>query len=158
MSSLSEEAHANLIHKRGDMHKIHMDRLQKQGLQQHVYTAPQYNIADADPPEPQEPDQLATQTEEHQSAGEEEEGPSRTAQFVQGAKHVAKNYAWPFTRDILAPATGDLAVNLTKGAAWLVGKSVWGLADVIWALNGGDGNAPPPEAEGCADRRPARAP
>ena len=65
--------------------------------------------------------------------------------MIEGVKRVTKNYAWPFTRDILAPAAGDVAVEMAKGtasaAAWLVGKSFWSLADIIWALNkesGGD--------------------
>lgn len=83
-----------------------------------------------------------------------EEGPSRTKQVLEGAKQVVKNHAWPFTRDILLPAAGEVAVEATKGtvsaAAWLASKSFWTLADVLWGLNTstdslseeGEGNLP----------------
>ncbi len=69
--------------------------------------------------------------------------PELFKQAIQGAGYVAKNYAYPFTRDILLPATGELALNLTQGAMWLMGKSFWSLADIIMAMNGGDGNTTP---------------
>ena len=104
--------------------------------------APQQQPPRLQPPPPQEVffDPEETETSIVPS------GPSTAAQIAGGVKHIAKNYAWPFTRDILAPATADLGVELTKGAAWLIGKSFWSLADIIWAMNA-DNTAEDPPAE-----------
>ena len=112
-----------------ELRKMHRDRLDKMGLTTIKYV-PHYNIADG-------PDQPAI--EDYQSAaGEEEEveeyfpiedepppPPSTTSKIASGAKHVVKNYAWPFTRDILGPAALDTAVatgRLSAEAAWLLGR------------------------------------
>ena len=72
--------------------------------------------------------------------------PELFKQAIQGAGYAAKHYAYPFTRDILLPAAGDLALNLTTGAMWLMGKSFWSLADVITAIkDGGDSDSTPQE-------------
>ena len=160
---LSEEANANLMKKREDMRTFHTERLQKQGLQQHVLT-PRRQPADQPPWESPEEFYDAEEGEPKQEGVFKEEalvptksGPSTTEKLVKGAKHVisegtkhfVKEYAWPATRDILLPAAADAAVGAavgaTKGAYWLLDKSVWTLIDVLWALGGS--NAPPPEED-----------
>ena len=72
--------------------------------------------------------------------------PELFKQAIQGVGYAAKHYAYPFTRDILLPAAGDLALNLTAGAMHLMGKSFWSLADVITAMkDGGDSDSTPQE-------------
>jgi hypothetical protein len=70
---------------------------------------------------------------------EADEGPSRMHRLAKGIKHVAKDYAWPITRDIVAPAMGDMAVSGLTGAAWLTGKTFWTAWDVLQALGVGGG-------------------
>lgn len=113
--------------------------------------APQQALPPQPPPPPLSPVQhfSIADPEEEEGYQSAEEGPSRTSKMIEGAKHVVKNHAWPFTRDILAPAAGDVAVAAAKGtasaAAWLVGKSFWSLADIIWALDRAHGSDSPEE-------------
>ena len=138
-----------LEQKREAMRPIHRDRLEKQGLQQIALYPP--TPPRPPPPTPVEQYSIAEPPEEenYQSADEEEQpqGPSRTARALEGTKNLVKNHAWPFTRDILAPATAEATYHVTKGAAWLLGKSIWTLADILWALNAGKegGSQPTPD-------------
>ena len=62
-------------------------------------------------------------------------GPSRLEQ----AGHFVRNFAWPITRDILGPATADMAGALTGAGIYLTKKAAWNLADVLFAIGGGEG-------------------
>ena len=75
-----------------------------------------------------------TGEEGYQSA--EEPSESLTRKALRGAANIAANHVYPAVRDIVAPAVGDMAASSLKGAAWLLGKSVWTAADVLFALNG----------------------
>ena len=141
IKSISQEAHDEMTARREPMRQVHVKYLERNNY--FPMTRPAQQPPSPPPSSPVEHFSIADPEDGYQSA---EEGPSRTSRMIEGAKHVTKNYAWPFTRDILAPAAGDIAVELTKGAAWLVGKSFWSLADIIWALNGDGGSDPPDEA------------
>ena len=147
IDSISKEAHDAMTARREGMRQVHVDYLERNNY--FPVAAPQRTLPPSPPPllpppppPPVERFSIADPEDGYQSA---EEGPSRTSRMIEGAKHITKNYAWPFTRDILAPAAGEVAVEVTKGAAWLIGKSIWSLADIIWALNGGGGSEPPDE-------------
>jgi hypothetical protein len=62
-------------------------------------------------------------------------GPSR----LQQAGQFVRNHAWPLTRDILGPATADLAGQLTNAGLFLTKKAAWNLADVLFAIGGAEG-------------------
>ena len=114
---ISEEARANLEQKKDAMRQMHKDRLEKQGLTPiQVPTPPtpvqRYSIAD----EPTEPPPEEGE-ESYHSAGEEEQGPSRTARMLEGTKHLVKNHAWPFTRTFLPLQPPKRPITLQKGAA-----------------------------------------
>ena len=141
IDSISKQAHDKMAARREDMQQVHVDYLERNYY--FPVAAPQRTLPPSPPPPPPvERFSIADPEDGYQSA---EEGPSRTSRMIEGAKHITKNYAWPFTRDILAPAAGEVAVEVTKGAAWLIGKSIWSLADIIWALNAGGRNEPPDE-------------
>ena len=160
-ASLTEEMHSNLASKHAAMRDIHKGRLEKQGLVPYNQPPP------PPPPSPVNHFSIEDPEDGYHSAEEgrnSKEGPSRTSRMIEGAKHVTKNYAWPltrdvlvpaagdaavFTRDVLAPAAGDVATNLTKGAIWLIGKSIWTAADLIWALSRDSGSySPDTDGEG----------
>lgn len=136
MASISQEAHSHFEAKKEEMRQVHNNRLVNLNLVQHQAAPPPL-------PRSVEHYSIANESDGYQTADEGEEpqqkGPSMASRVASGIK----NHAWPFTRDILAPATGDLAVHLGTGAAWLIGKSFWSLADIIWALNAKPGDAPP---------------
>ena len=125
------------------MKPLHEERLQKMGLtpMQVIEHRPQfYSIADQ-PPTEEEP-------LEYQEAVEDmEEGPTQTQpeqpSRMQQAGRFVRNHAWPFTRDILAPATMDLAGtvagSLTNAGIYLTKKAAWNLADVLFAIGGAEG-------------------
>ncbi len=73
--------------------------------------------------------------EEPAGPGPSEPGPSR----LQQAGRFVRNHAWPFTRDILAPAAGDMAGALTSAGLYLTKKAAWNLADVLFAIGGAEG-------------------
>jgi len=135
LKSISQEAHEVMQTKREGMKEVHTSYLERNN-----YIPYSVGIKRIEPPKPA-PQQfvIADPDDGYKSA---EEGPSKAQRMIDGAKHVTKNYAWPITRDILAPAAADVAVNVGKGAAWLIGKSFWSLADIIWALNGSTGSPP----------------
>ena len=130
-ASISHEMHANLSQKKKDWHQMHMDRLQQQSL------APPPDQPPPPPPQHFKIQDPEEEGEDYQDAmSEADEGPSKMHRLAKGIKHVAKDYAWPITRDIVAPAMGDMAVSGLTGAAWLTGKTFWTVWDVLRALGG----------------------
>ena len=135
IDSISKEAHDEMTARRESMRPVHDKYLERNN-----YFS--INMQKSLPPPPAPPSSpvkhfsIADPEDGYHSA---EEGPSRTKRMLEGAKHIAKEYAWPVTRDILVPAAGEVALEVTKGAAsaaaWLIGKSFWSLADIIGALN-----------------------
>ena len=124
IASLSQEMHSNLAQKRQPMHHFHLERLQYNDM------APR----PVEPPPPQAPTH-------YQMDSDNEEEPARDAAEISepsGMRRFAKEYAWPITRDIVAPAMGDMAVSGLKGAAWLTGKALWTVVDILGALGGGE--------------------
>ena len=120
--------------RREGMRPVHVDYLERNNYFPMVSTPR--------PPPQQQPVQFRIEEDDGYYSAEEGQGPSTTSKIVQGAKHIAKNYAWPFTRDILGPAAGELAITTATAGACLIGKTFWSLADIIWALNGGEGEPP----------------
>ncbi len=126
------------------MKPLHQERLQRLGLEPMQAVQPRtqfFSIADQPPLEevPQAPMQDAQEDAPMEDALEEpagpepsEPGPSRLGRFV-------RNHAWPFTRDILAPATADMAGALTSAGLYLANKAAWNLADVLFAIGGAEG-------------------
>ena len=134
MSAISHDFQKAVHQKKEAMRPLHEEKLQKLGLTPMHRPQPQfYSIAD------QPPLEVATQDdapqEEVATTEVSEPGPSR----LQQAGSFVRNHAWPFTRDILGPATADLASHLTKAGLYLAGKTAWNLADVMFAIGGAEG-------------------
>ena len=142
MASISQEMHSNLTQKKLDWRQIHMDHLKQMGLSPAIADAPR--SAPRGPMRYQMDDN--SETEEYQDAMEtpEMEAPSKMQRMARGASRVAKDYVWPVTRDIVAPAMGDMAMGGLSGAAWLTGKAFWTVFDVLQAL----GVETPPDEDG----------
>jgi hypothetical protein len=141
MSSLSQDIHQVLHQKREAMKPLHQERLQQRGLAPMQAIAPRtqfYSIADQPPVEEApalEEAPMEDALEEPAGPGPSEPGPSR----LQQAGRFVRNYAWPITRDILAPAAGDMAGALTSAGLYLTKKAAWNLADVLFAIGGAEG-------------------
>lgn len=140
-ASLTQEMRANLAEKRDGMHQIHMERLRHMNLAAPAPASPP--LAPQTPPTRgpthyyiyQRSDRPEQQEEFHDAEeGPEPPGPSNAQRLAKGLKHVAKEYVWPITRHVVAPAMGKLGVHGLTGAAWLIGKSFWTLWDVLEAL------------------------
>ena len=134
MSAISHDMQNALHQKKEQMKPMHQERLQKKGMAPMQAIEPPtqfYSIAD------QPPIEEVPQEEEMSSVPETvaEPGPSR----LQQAGRFVRNHAWPFTRDILAPATADLAGHLTSAGLYLTSKAAWNLADVLFAIGGAEG-------------------
>ena len=124
------------LHQRKEVMKpLHQERLQKMGLAP-MAIEPRtqfYSIADQPPlEEPQEATEAALETPAAGPAPSA--GPSRLEQ----AGRFVRNYAWPITRDILGPATADMAGALTGAGIYLTKKAAWNLADVLFAIGGAE--------------------
>jgi len=146
LASISAEAHAALVRKRVDNQPMHMERLHYHGL------APRTPAAHEGATEPMGAAEHPIETQSDAgfvSAGDaegEQEGetsqPSGIRRMASGIGHVVRNYVYPATRDIIAPAMADAAVHGAKGLIWLTAKSAWTAAQLFWVLNGGEGEFP----------------
>jgi len=146
MSSLSQDLHKALHQRKETMKPLHQERLQKMGLEP-MQAEPRtqfFSIADQPPVEelPQEAAPMDAPMEapmedalENSPEAPSEPAPSRLRQ----AGRLVRNYAWPITRDILAPAAVDMAGALTSAGLYLTGKAAWSLADVLFAIGGAEG-------------------
>jgi hypothetical protein len=134
MSSLSHDIQKALHQRKEVMKPLHQERLQKMGLAP-MAIEPRtqfYSIADQPPlEEPQEAMEAALETPAPSAPSA---GPSRLEQ----AGRFVRNYAWPITRDILGPATADMAGALTGAGIYLTKKAAWNLADVLFAIGGAE--------------------
>jgi len=141
MSAISQDIQRALHQKKEAMRPMHEEKLQKLGHTPVHQPQPQfYSIADQ-PPLEVAPEEEVPQEQVAPTPDMPEPGPSR----LQQAGRFVQNFAWPITRDILGPATLDLAGHLTKAGLYLAGKTAWSLADVMFAIGGAEGE----ESEGA---------
>ena len=135
MSSLSHDMQKTLHQRKEQMKPLHQERLQKMGLDPiQTVEPPTQFFSIADHPPMEEPPTEIEAMEEASPAPTMGPGPSR----LQQAGQFVRNHAWPFTRDILGPATADLAGQLTNAGLFLTKKAAWNLADVLFAIGGAE--------------------
>ena len=138
MSSLSHDIQKALHQRKEVMKPLHQERLQTMGLAP-MAIEPRtqfYSIADQPPMEEPREEAMEDALEPSAPAGPAPSaGPSRLEQ----AGRFVRNYAWPITRDILGPATADMAGALTGAGIYLTKKAAWNLADVLFAIGGAEG-------------------
>ena len=117
------------------MKPLHQERLQKMGLAPMAIEPRTQFYSIADQPPLEEPQEAMEASLETPAAGPAPSaGPSRLEQ----AGRFVRNYAWPITRDILGPATADMAGALTGAGLYLTKKAAWNLADVLFAIGGAE--------------------
>jgi len=142
LASISAEAHTALVKKRVENQPMHMERLQYHNL------APRASVthvgAAEQPMGETQSDSGFVSAGDAQGEQEEEEPPQSSGirRMASGIGHVVRNYVYPATRDIIAPAMADAAVHGAKGLIWLTGKSAWTAAQLFWVLSGGEGSFP----------------
>jgi len=146
LASISAEAHAALVRKRVDNQPMHMERLH---YHSHALRTPAAHEGSAESLGAAEQPIETLSDPGYVSAGDaegEQEGeasqPSGIRRMASGIGHVVRNYVYPATRDIIAPAMADAAVHGAKGLIWLTARSAWTAAQLFMVLNGGEGEFP----------------
>ena len=128
VASVTDTLHYGLSQKRETAKELHSDRLQYHGL------APKgvehYSIAS----EAGEAPEFEEAVEEAEQAEQAE--PSRTSKIMTGTKSAIKNYAWPFTKELLG-ASGEAAVMAVRHGVPAVAKAVVGGASAVAGLASG---------------------
>ena len=139
MSSLSHDIQKALHQRKDAMKPLHQERLQKMGLAPTQAIEPRtqfYSIADQPPTD--EPQDEAMEDALEEPPAPAGPGPSAGPSRLEQAGRFVRNYAWPITRDILGPATADMAGALTGAGLYLTKKAAWNLADVLFAIGGAE--------------------
>jgi len=124
VASVTDTLHYGLSQKRQSRQELHSDRLLYHGL---APKAEHYSIA-CEAGEAPEFEDVMEETQQ--------EEPSRTSRIMAGTKSAIKNYAWPFTKELLG-VSGEAAVMAVKHGVPAVAKAVVGGASAVASLASG---------------------